>query len=132
MMRYGFAGFFLSLLLLGACSGKADPEVEGEAYLNRARVALEQKRFADAKQEVLNLRQEVPTAINSREMGIILMDSIDLMQAQEDLRVADSSVLATPKDRVSNDQKVRREEATQRVRFFSLKLEHDLNNLTRH
>ncbi len=111
-----------------SCSDSNSVEKEGEAYLQRAREALHNKDYAQARAEIMALRNDHPKAFNAREAGILLLDSVDLIQAQDDLRYYDSIITRKSELARTIDVKAKYEEATQKVRFFSRKLQHDLNN----
>lgn len=91
---------FLLALAVGlsvtACKNEPSPEDIGNDYLSRARVQLKANDYDAARQEIKRLREEVPRAFNAREAGILLMDSINLAEAQEELHRIDSIMRVTP------------------------------------
>lgn len=127
----------LALLLgltLAACKEKEDPEVKGNDFLYRARLELNAGNYEEARQLVKQMREEVPLALNARESGILLMDSINLAEAQEQLRVRDSLIQVTENpDRLARDtMQARFDEACQKVKFYHRKLQHDRKNKKQH
>ena len=127
----------LALLLgltLAACKEQEDPEVKGNDFLYRARLELNAGNYEEARQLVKQMREEVPLALNARESGILLMDSINLAEAQEQLRVTDSLIQVTENpDRLARDtMQARFDEACQKVKFYHRKLQHDRKNKKQH
>ena len=61
-------------------------EQKGQAYLMLSRQALSEKNFTTAREKVNLLRKECELALYAREEGILLMDSINLFEAEEQFR----------------------------------------------
>ncbi len=129
---------FLLALAVGlsvtACKNEPSPEDIGNDYLSRARVQLKASNYDAAREEIKRLREEVPRAFNAREAGILLMDSINLAEAQEELRRIDSVMRVTPEadkvgfDTVSNHF----DNACQKVKFYQRKLQLDRKKREQH
>lgn len=129
---------FLLALAVGlsvtACKNEPSPEDIGNDYLSRARVQLKASNYDAAREEIKRLREEVPRAFNAREAGILLMDSINLAEAQEELRRVDSVMRVTPEadkvgfDTVSNHF----DNACQKVKFYQRKLQLDRKKREQH
>lgn len=129
---------FLLALAVGlsvtACKNEPSPEDMGNDYLSRARVQLKASNYDAAREEIKRLREEVPRAFNAREAGILLMDSINLAEAQEELRRIDSVMRVTPEadkvgfDTVSNHF----DNACQKVKFYQRKLQLDRKKREQH
>lgn len=129
---------FLLALAVGlsvtACKNEPSPEDIGNDYLSRARVQLKASNYGAAREEIKRLREEVPRAFNAREAGILLMDSINLAEAQEELRRIDSVMRVTPEtdkvgfDTVSNHF----DNACQKVKFYQRKLQLDRKKREQH
>lgn len=129
---------FLLALAVGlsvtACKNEPSPEDIGNDYLSRARVQLKTSNYDAAREEIKRLREEVPRAFNAREAGILLMDSINLAEAQEELRRIDSVMRVTPEtdkvgfDTVSNHF----DNACQKVKFYQRKLQLDRKKREQH
>lgn len=129
---------FLLALAVGlsvtACKNEPSPEDIGNDYLSRARVQLKASNYDAAREEIKRLREEVPRAFNARESGILLMDSINLAEAQEELRRIDSVMRVTPEadkvgfDTVSNHF----DNACQKVKFYQRKLQLDRKKREQH
>ncbi len=103
-------------------SEKARMETKGRAYLDSARAALKSKDYEGAKEKIIELRRRCPRAIEARKMGILLMDSIELAEAQTELQKADSIMQA---DSTRRDN-ARFEELCEKVKFYHRKLQHDI------
>ena len=93
--------FFL-LALSVACNHQPSDEEMGQRMLSEARNAYIEHDYAAARDTILSLRKRYPMALETRRQAILLMDSIELMDAQGD---------------------------TLKVEFFRRKLEHDRKGL---
>lgn len=83
--------FFFTLLILCGCTSKEpDPEIGATNMLNTARKLMTDKNYEAAKDSVLLMRKKFPKALKTRTKGIVVMDSIELLQAQDSLAVVDS------------------------------------------
>lgn len=81
----------LLCLMAAACSSeKKDPNREAAPMLESARALMADKNYQAAKDSVLSLREKYPTAFDVRRQGILVMDSIELLQAQDSLALLDS------------------------------------------
>lgn len=129
---------FLLALAVGlsvtACKNEPSPEDIGNDYLSRARVQLKASNYDAAREEIKRLREEVPRAFNAREAGILLMDSINLAEAQEELRRIDSVMRVTPEaDKVGFDTMSNHfDNACQKVKFYQRKLQLDRKKREQH
>lgn len=84
----------------------ADEEL-AEQLLQKARIALHNQDYNEAREMVKFMRDTCRYAISGREQGILLLDSIELLQAMNDSSVTDQEL---------------------RVQFYRKKLEHDRKN----
>lgn len=93
-------------------------EQKGQAYLMLSRQALSEKNFTTAREKVNLLRKECELALSAREEGILLMDSINLFEAEELFRTACvDSTAASARESI--------EDLQQKICFYQRKLEHD-------
>lgn len=93
-------------------------EQKGQAYLMLSRQALSEKNFTTAREKVNLLRKECELALSAREEGILLMDSINLFEAEEQFRTAcEDSTAASARKSI--------EDLQQKICFYQRKLEHD-------
>ena len=103
--------FLLPLLALAACTEQKNEVQECAARaLSEARIHLTQKQFDAARDSIMSIRKNYPTAIDVRRRAILLLDSIE-MQAAED-----SALYAAGDERERLDMK---------AQFFARKLEED-------
>lgn len=94
-------------------------EQKGQAYLMLSRQALSEKNFTTAREKVNLLRKECELALSAREEGILLMDSINLFEAEEQFRTAcEDSTAASARESIIEDLQ-------QKICFYQRKLEHD-------
>lgn len=121
------------LILFLSCGNKEDVEKKGSECLSKARTAFSASNFAKARSFVEELREKHPLALNAREEGILLMDSINLFEAKikvdRSLNILmDNSLPENLRDSTLFDK----EEAEQRMRFYTKKLEHDKQMAKKH
>ena len=82
--------FFLSFAWMACSEKKVDVETPAGIMLENARTLTLQKQYAAARDSIELMRQLYPTAFSARSAGIIVMDSIELLAAQDSLAVLDS------------------------------------------
>ena len=124
---------FLFIILVHACVGNnADQniskerrimEMEGQKCLHEARRSLSNKRYAEARSQILSMREQYPMAVSAREEAILLMDSIHLLEAIDDMGRLGRLM---EKDSIKFDS-LREEwqDAMQRKSFYERKLKND-------
>ena len=99
----------------------------------KARAAFSASNFAKARSLVEELREKHPLALNAREEGILLMDSINLFEAK--FKVDSSSRILMDNslpENLRDSTLLDKEEAEQRMRFYTKKLEHDKQEVKKH
>lgn len=74
----------LPLCLTVACGKPLSDEEQGQQMLCEARQAYSRKDYAAARDTILSLRQRFPKALAARREAILLLDSVELMDAQDD------------------------------------------------
>lgn len=122
---------FLAILcgLLTSCDiTDKDYEAMGSVYLQKARTALMNKQFNQAKQAIKEMRDSVPLAIESRKTGILLMDSIELCMAQEELKAINQQLLQSIQTSPDSLKKSF-DEACQKIKFYNRKIAHDRKSI---
>ena len=72
--------------------------------LNEARAAYAQGNYAAARDTIMSLRERYPRALEARRQAILLLDSVELMDAQQ-------------------------QQDTLKTEFFRRKLQHDVEGL---
>lgn len=125
IMKRGIILFALFCGMLTACNAPEDKSEElGQAYLQKARVALRDKNFNSAKQFIKEMRDSVPLAIEARKSGILLMDSIELHIAQEELNVLNQQLLKQGEN-APDSVRFKFEQTCQKIKFYIRKIAHD-------
>lgn len=117
---------FVSALLLVGCGNalteREKAELGGAQLINQAREALVGSDYTTAVALIDSIRNAFPLALNAREEGILLKDSVLLEQAREELREA--------KD-IAGDS-IDMEELHMKVTFYERKLQHDMEQKKTH
>lgn len=101
---------------------RTEMELRAQGFLADARKSLAQNDFAAARQKIEQMRKECYLALSGRRQGILLMDSIDCADAQQQLVKLDSLVRENPNDASLTDQF---EEKCKEVDFYKKKIVHD-------
>lgn len=97
-------------------------EKTAQQYLSQARSQLAQKQLEVAKATIGDMRKKCYQAITARKEGILLMDSIDLEMARQELVRTDSLLHAGEPQLSQSDF----DEACRKVEFYERKLRHDI------
>ena len=110
---------------------RIEMEEEGQLCLTSARIALDKEDFDAARTDIERMRKEFPLALNAREEGILLMDSINLLEAEANIKKLDE--LMREKKNLNQDSlKIEFEDLLQKAKFYKRKLAHDLQNKKTH
>lgn len=121
----------VTLLLVGAvvlvgCGNtlteREKAELSGAQLISEAREAFVGADYTTAVALIDSIRAAYPLALNAREEGILLKDSVLLEQAREELRNA--------KD-IAGDS-IDFEELQMKVTFYERKLQHDIEQKQAH
>ena len=117
----------------GRSDGTADLERQGQRWLDLARASLRDADYPLARTYVDSLRVRCPLALNAREEAIILLDSINLAEACEQLGEADFLARQTGIDYLARDSfETRLDRAQAKVRFFERKMQYDKEHKEKH
>lgn len=76
---------FATLLLAGCKTSGEASEEEASFMLNEARDLLSQKLYVAARDTILSMRRQHPTAVQTRRAAIVTLDSIELMETRDSL-----------------------------------------------
>ncbi|MBR6141250.1 MAG: hypothetical protein IKQ37_05765 [Bacteroidaceae bacterium] len=76
----------LAAVLLAACSQET-PDERAARMLRDARYALHHHLWNEARDTILSLRRNCPTAIEARRQAILLLDSIEMNAAADSLKL---------------------------------------------
>ena len=98
-------------------------EKEGQKCLEAARDALNKKSYKTARESVEKMRKDYPLALNAREEGILLLDSINLFEAENEIKKI--NVLLRDKTGNSDSLQIEFDDLFQKSKFYKRKLEHD-------
>lgn len=101
---------------------RTEMEERAQVFLANARKSLTQKDFAAARQSIEQMRKDCYLALTGRRQGILLMDSIDCADAQQQLVKLDSLVRQNPNDA---NLAAQFEEKCKEVDFYKKKIVHD-------
>lgn len=93
MKSTAIISLLLSCALLTACGDK-NGEKEANAMLEQATALFQNGQYADAIATIDSLRREYSKAIETRKKALTLYQEASLKQAQEDLAITDSLLLA--------------------------------------
>ncbi len=96
-------------------------ENKGRLYLDSARHALAQNDFDKSRMYIMTLRREVPRAINAREAGILLLDSIEIAATSHELHHVDSLMQIE----ATSELQRQFDELCEKTKFYHRKLQHD-------
>ena len=114
-----------------SCTQK-DQEPGGYECLAKSRAYLADNNHKEARNLIDSLRNGYPMAFNAREEGILLLDSIEISQAKYDLENA-TKRLELSDNAINKDSMLfAKEEAEQKIKFYTKKLTHDKKNFKRH
>lgn len=101
---------------------RTEMEERAQVFLSDARKSLEQNNFAAARKSIEQMRKDCYLALTGRRQGILLMDSIDCADAQQQLVKLDSLVRQNPNDA---NLAAQFEEKCKEVDFYKKKIVHD-------
>ena len=126
----------IALLMLSGCGSKPstpDYEQQGQRWLALARASLRDADYSLARVYIDSLRARCAMALNAREDAIILLDSIDLAEAREQLGEAEYMAKQTGLDYIARDSfDTRLDRARAKVHFFEEKIQYDKQHKARH
>lgn len=127
-------------LCVSSCSDEKKPgmseerqemEAQGQICLKAAREALNNDNFVAARENIEKMRSDFPLALNAREEGILLMDSINLMEAEAQIKAIDKIIKEGQNPKIDS-LKIEFDDLFQKTKFYKRKLEHDKANTKTH
>lgn len=126
-----------AILVLCACSEKDKKtdwsekrqlmETRAQEMLSGARQALIRQDFEKAKNTIEAMRTQCNLALEARQQGILLMDSIYLQETVNKMMQADSLMKTQTVDSLILVPRL--EEFGEKIKFYRRKLEHDKQHL---
>lgn len=119
--------FAILILSVTACtespeSKREKAEINGRDLINQARSAYTHGEFEVAIQLIDSIRNAYPLAMEAREQGILLKDSVYLEQAREELKKL--------VEQGGSDNQL--EELQNKIKFYLRKLQHDKEHRRTH
>ena len=147
LMKYVLCTIIASLLLISCSQQDRNPEEEGSRLIHAARTLMLSAQYQKAKDSILLIRQQYPTAFKARATGIIVLDSIELLESQDSLALLNERLNAeenllqlleeqnltrrTPEFYAQRTKvfylKQHVDEISAKVKFFLRKIEIDIN-----
>lgn len=123
-----FLAYFLGIWSLTSCDSQETIRLNQEIYngdllISQARHALNDHDFDKAIRLIDSIRTTYPRAMNAREDGILLKDTIEMARAQCELKELESQGIT------SGEQW---EEIHRRLKYFARKLQHDQEQRKNH
>ncbi len=103
-------------------SKREKAEINGRDLINQARSAYTHGEFEKAIELIDSIRNAYPLAMEAREQGILLKDSVYLEQAREELKKL--------VEQDGSDSQL--EELQNKIKFYLRKLEHDKEHRRTH
>lgn len=103
-------------------SKREKAEINGRDLINQARSAYTHGEFEKAIELIDSIRNAYPLAMEAREQGILLKDSVYLEQAREELKKL--------VEQGGSDSQL--EELQNKIKFYLRKLEHDKDHRRTH
>ena len=121
----GLGSLLLILLLLVGCKdarqeARDTQAAQGSVLLSEARSLCQTGRYDAARDPIQSLRRTCPLAIEARKQAILLMDSVEMLAAQDSL-----ATLPERMDTALAGYAAEYERLSLKAQFFQRKLEHD-------
>lgn len=110
---------------------REEAEKRAQGYIAKARSLLYRHDYESARMHIRDMRKSCAYALNAREEGIILLDSIDLCEAQSHLHRIDSLMHNAPQHQRSIRQQ-QLEKTILQVKFYLHKIQHDKQQRQQH
>lgn len=106
----------LALICASCATAPTTPEAGASAMLEKSRQHLQDDRYDAARDSILSMRRQYPTALQSRAQGILLLDSIEMLAAKDSMGSA-------------TDEEWKR--LSVKAQFFERKLQEDKKKLVK-
>lgn len=124
--------FATATILLGCTKKEAAPtdaEALGREWVNRARSYMQAGQWEQARAMIDSLRERTPAALNAREDGILVLDSIELLNARQQEDSLRANPLLNSSDMILQDSaQTLLDRAATKVRFYEEKISYDLQH----
>lgn len=77
---------FLTLLFIACVEEAVEPKAA--EMLEMSRMYLSERKYDAARDSILSLRNKYPTAIEERAQALLLLDSVEMLAAQDSMKNA--------------------------------------------
>ena len=91
-LKYVILALGASLISLGCKTAEDATEDSASTMLDEARQLLADKHYAAARDTILSLRRQHPTALDVRRAAILTLDSVELMETRDSLQRFEDSL----------------------------------------
>ena len=81
-------------MLMGCKASGSDEEAAAGSMLEEARQLLANKNYDAARDTILSLRRQHPTALTTRRAAILTLDSVELMETRDSLAIYEQQLMA--------------------------------------
>ena len=88
---------YVSLAFSSCKSAEEAADIMAAIQLDEARELMSQKQYAAARDTIMSLRQQHPTALNVRRAAILTLDSVELMETRDSITRYEQSLRAEEK-----------------------------------
>lgn len=89
-MKKKYMMLLLATTVICGCGNRDDdPQLKAARMLGQSRELLAQCKYDAARDTLLSMRVQCPTALEARAQGILLLDSIELLAAIDSLKEAE-------------------------------------------
>lgn len=89
-MKKKYMMLLLATAVICGCGNRDDdPQFKAARMLGQSRELLAQCKYDAARDTLLSMRVQCPTAVEARAQGILLLDSIELLAAIDSLKEAE-------------------------------------------
>jgi hypothetical protein len=85
-MKSYIAIVFLAFLFIACAEETVEPKAA--TMLEMSRMHLSERRYDAARDSILSLRRKYPTAIEERAQALLLLDSVEMLAAQDSMKNA--------------------------------------------
>ncbi len=72
-------------ICLTSCTKETSPDEKAAVLLQKSRLHLTEGRYDAARDSILSLRKQYPTAVQTRAKALLLLDSIEITAAYDSL-----------------------------------------------
>ena len=89
MKKYTMFVFAMAALIWSCGNADTGPQCKAAQMLGQSRVLLAKGEYDAARDTLLSMRAQCPTALEARAQGILLLDSIELLATIDSIKDAE-------------------------------------------